>query len=526
MPDRSTPWWIAGVLCMLVFLVFMKVMRSDFVRYDDYGYVVENTHLRAGFTPASLQWAFSSLDDCLWAPMMRLSHLLDVQLFGLHAGGHHFTNLVFHVANTLLLFFFLLRATGGLWPSAAVAALFALHPLHVEPVAWVASRKDVLSTFFALLTLIAYGHWVKHSRWSTYLAVPFLFALALMSKPMVITLPCALLLLDYWPYQRLGWTSAPRRVLEKTPLFALSALVAVVTVIAEHQAIVPVEQVPLFIRLQTAVVAYAAYLGKCFFPYPLYVPYMYSPSFILAWKVLLAACLLLIITAGAFAMRRRAPEILVGWLWFLGTLVPVIGLVKFGHQVMADRFMYLPLIGVAVAVCFGLARLPGRGDVLEKALMAVAAVALTVCMVLTGIQVHYWRNTETLFRHTLTCAPANYVGHCNLGYCLMEQQKAEEAAGHFAEALRLNPNRVESLNDLGAAYLLLGRNEEALRAFQQVLERMPNDPEVLVNIGVARYLMGDLAEARKQAARALELNPASDKARKLIERIEQKPRAR
>ncbi len=525
MDDRATRWLAAGILAALTIMAFAQAVRLDFVRYDDYSYVVENPHLKAGLSASSLRWAFTSMDDCLWAPMMRLSHLIDAQIFGMRAWGHHLSSLALHAANVLLLFWLLRRASGALWPSAVVAAIFALHPLHVEPVAWVASRKDVLSTFFALLALLAYDGYAKKPNAGRYLAVLVFLALALMSKPMAVTLPFVMLLLDYWPYSRLERATAAWRALEKAPLFALSAIVALVTLAAEQRALVPVDDFPFAVRISSALVAYAAYVWKAFLPQTLYVPCMYSPAFAPWWKVLLAAGLLAAVSALACASRKRAPYFLVGWLWFLGTLAPVIGLLKFGHQVMADRFMYLPLVGLALAVCFGLADVARRRPVLAKPLAVTAAMALAGCMLLTVGQVRHWRNSEALFTHTLACDPDNYVGHCNLGITLMEQGRPEAALPHFTEAYRIYPRRLESLNDLGAAYLLTGRNAEAARVFEQVLARTPNDPEVLVNLGAALYAAGDFAGASRRACHALELSPGLSKAQQLLGMAEQAGRS-
>jgi len=635
---------ICYLLVLVTLAVYWPVRHFQFVSYDDGSYVYQNPHVRAGLTIKGIAWAFTTHDQSNWHPLTWISHMADTQVFGLDAGAHHMVNVFIHVADTLLLFFVLKRMTAAPWRSAFVAALFALHPLHVESVAWIAERKDVLSGFFFMLTLWAYVRYVEklsvirdqlsgkqtstnhpspitnHGSQVTifYLLTLLFFALGLMSKPMVVTLPFVLLLLDYWPLGRMGdktvaaglppgqqggvssrsggfrlslrrkdapvkgaatgkdapikgaatgkdapvkgaatGKDAPvsrvrrdaavvcgndaatrkavslptlkRLIIEKLPFFALSALSCVVTVWAQRaESISSLEVLPFGKRLANAVVAYVLYLGKTIWPSRLAVFYPYPNQPVVV--VLGCIAVLLAISALVLWWGRRKPQFLVGWLWFLGTLVPVIGLVQVGGQSLADRYAYLPSIGLFLMVgwaipdyvfephrveanqdsdsCGPAARPACNGAPwLQRITAAFAIALLCACAVVCRLQVRYWQNTETLFRHALAVTQNNWLAHYDLGVYLMKQGELDEAIEHYERSVQIRPDNFEPHNNLAFALRKAGRLPEAIAQWEEALRRWPNDAELHSNLGLALLQAGRIQDAIEHFQQAVRIKP-------------------
>ena len=484
--------------------------------------------MQDGLTLAGLKWALTTGCAGNWHPLTWISHMADCTLFGLNPGAHHFVNVLFHAANAALLFTWLLRLTGRTWPSAFVAALFAWHPLHVESVAWIAERKDVLSTFFALLALLSYTKWSKTGRRESiagatnlslvprrssrdyWLALVF-FALGLLCKPMLVTLPCVFLLLDFWPLQRVAldrWQGAEvlRLVTEKIPFFLLAALSCTVTFLVQHSghAVATLDDVPPGFRLENAMVAMVRYLQKIFWPSPLAVPYPLAP--IPAATVVWSATVLILISAAAWRARHRNQCWLVGWLWFIGTLVPVIGLVQVGNAAMADRYTYIPSIGIFLAVAFGLPELAGKSSWL-KILSLGAALLLVGSVGLMEWQLHYWRDTEKLFRHTLAVTRDNDMAHLNLGIALEQQGRDQEALAEYRETIRINPDRYQLHFNMGCLRDKLGLPAEALAEFRTALRFDPKIAKWHSAAGCELATLGQGDEALKEFAEAERLRP-------------------
>jgi Tfp pilus assembly protein PilF len=525
----SRPRLIALLLALVTLAVYVPVTRHSFITYDDDEYVTENSVVQDGLTPAGLKWAFTTGCASNWHPLTWISHMTDCTLFGLNPGAHHFVNVLFHAANTALLFGLLRRLTGKLWPSAFVAALFAWHPLHVESVAWVAERKDVLSAFFALLALLSYTKAVtgdkgrvasagdpsaiRHPRFppSYWLAI-FFFALGLLSKPMLVTLPFVMLLLDFWPLNRMQNSkfkiqNCRRLLLEKIPFFLLTAASCVITVLAQHSghAVASLDEVPPGFRLENAAVATARYLQKLIWPAPLAVIYPIAP--IPAATFVWAAIGLVFISAVVWRARHRSRCWLVGWLWFLGMLVPVIGIVQVGSAAMADRYTYLPSIGIFVAVVFGLQEWAGRSSWLKKFLPFGAVLLLLGVVSLMEWQLHYWRDTETLFRHTLAVTQDNDKAHLDLAIALDQQGRSREALAEYREAVRISPDRYQLHFNMGCMLGKLGRPAEALAEFREALR---HDPQVALwhyAAGNELVTLGQGDEALKEFAEASRLKP-------------------
>jgi protein O-mannosyl-transferase len=486
---RRLTFVIAVALALCTFLVYSRVCRATFVLYDDELYVFANPKVLSGVTGAGTWWAFTSFYAANWHPLTWLSLQLDAELFGRQAWGFHLTNLLLHIANSVLLFLVLQRLTGNQTRSAVVAALFALHPLHVESVAWVAERKDVLSTLFWLLTLAGYAHYVENPSWCRYLLVAAPFALGLLAKPMLVTLPFVLLLLDYWPLRRLSFAPATLRrlLLEKSPLFALSAVSCVVTWYAQQSygAVQSLQGFPLEIRVGNALLSYVVYLRKTVWPVDLAVLYLHPGSALSLWQAAAAGVILLAATALILKGAARFPYLAVGWLWYLGTLIPVIGLVQVGIQGMADRYTYVPLIGVFVAVTWAIADLTAHWH-LQRVMIAFTAVILITCAVYAWIQVRYWQDDVTLWQHTLQVTPNSMPAHKNLAEGLRRQGRLGEAMREYQTILAIDPEDSEAHNNLG--YLLV----------------MGDDLEgAIVHFRLALRMRPDYAEAKKNLAQAL-----------------------
>jgi Flp pilus assembly protein TadD len=498
-------------LVAVTFCIYWQVRHHDFVAYDDPAYVTGNAKIKAGLTSDSVLWAFTSIHSGNWHPLASMSHMLDVQLFGLNPQWHHFMNVFLHLVNTVLLFLLLDRMTVSPWQSLFVAALFALHPLHVESVAWVSERKDVLSTLFFLLTLILYSRYVKRPTCSGYLLTLCAFTLGLMSKPMLVTLPFVLLLLDYWPLGRTGFSrpdarTCKRLIVEKIPFFVLSAASCVVTIHAQWDAAANLKGVPLLFRFVNALMAYVYYLGKMFWPSHLAAIYPLPPT----WTVVqgIEAFLLLAgITALSALTISRHPYLLVGWLWYLGTLVPVIGLVQVGRQFIADRYTYIPLVGIFILFAWGVPDLVRGRRYRRIALSVAAGLILLASAAFSRVQLGYWKDSVTLFRHATDLFPDNYIARNILGNVLSETGRIEEAISQFSQVLQVWPEDVEALTGIGIVLVKQGKNEEAARYFNEVLRIYPESVEGHFQIGLLLAERGKIDEGIYHFTRTLQINP-------------------
>jgi tetratricopeptide (TPR) repeat protein len=524
---------VCVLLAVAVFLVFGQTLRYDFVNYDDDQYFYANPQVQHGLTWSGVAWAFQTTYAANWHPLTWLSLMLDAQLFGAGSMGPHLTNVLLHAANTVLLFLLLRRLSGTYWRSAFVAALFGLHPLHVESVAWVAERKDVLSGLFFLLTLLMYARYVEQSKAQSpksrvfYGLALLFFALGLMCKPMLVTVPFVLLLLDYWPLKRFGLSTfnsdesragpqlstkrALRLVLEKFPFFVLSTASCVVTFLAQRQAIEPIERLPISQRIGNALVSYIAYLGQTFYPAKLAIFYPHPEKGPPLLGITLALILLAGISAGVLAWWRVRPYLLVGWLWYLGMLVPVIGLVQVGEQARADRYTYLPLIGVFIMLAWGARDLFSSWRYRRPVLGITAFIGIAVLMVCASIQTSYWRNSESLWTHTLACTSRNYVGHNNLGIVFAKRGQSAQAMEHYQKALEIKPGYMDAHNNLGIMLAGQGRAAEAMEHYQTALEIKPDFAEAHYNLGNLLAQQGRSTEAIEHFQKALEIKPDSPK---------------
>ncbi|HYM07192.1 MAG TPA: tetratricopeptide repeat protein [Terriglobales bacterium] len=513
------------MLCLLLVVatlaLYNPVNRHPFVNYDDDRYVTENLHVHDGLTWDTIAWAFTATEQGNWHPLTWLSHALDWQLFHRNATGHHFTSLLIHAANAVLLFLFLAYATGRVGPSWLVAALFALHPINVESVAWVAERKNVLCTFFFFAALIAYSWYARKPDWRRYLAFAGLFALGLMSKPMVITLPVVLLLLDYWPLGRIrGLPSgtppiaqAPlsKLLVEKLPLLVLSAASAWITMQAQRAggAMRSAAQFSLGVRLENALVAYATYLWKMIWPSHLAPLYPHPGASLPVWQLVISALVLLAVTVAVFRFRPRR-YLLTGWLWFLGTLVPVIGLVQVGDQAMADRYAYIPLVGIFVMLAWGAADLADSRQIGLAARWIPAACILLALALATNRQLSYWSSNYDLWTHALAVTDRNFIAQDNLGGALLLLDKPDEAYSHFQAAAQINPSDPMSHSNLGAYLQEHGRLPEAMEQYDRTIS-LTSDAGLLAatyaNLGTAYRKLGEDGKARENYDQALRQNP-------------------
>ena len=509
-------------MCLLLVVatlaLYNPVNRHPFVNYDDDRYITENPHVHNGLTWRTITWAFTATEQGNWHPLTWLSHALDYQLFHQNPAGHHLTSLLIHAANAVLLFLFLMYATRRLGPSLFVAALFALHPINVESVAWVAERKNVLCTFFFFATLIAYCWYARQPDWRRYLVFAGLFVLGLMSKPMVITLPFVLLLLDYWPLGRIRGgradaTAAPlsKLVVEKLPLIALSAASAVITMQAQRAggAMRSTAQFSLAVRLENAVMAYAMYLWKMIWPSHLSPIYPHPGDSLAGWQVGTSALVLLAVTAVALKFRARR-YLLTGWLWFLGTLVPVIGLVQVGDQAMADRYAYIPLVGIFIMIAWGIADLADSKQIGLVVRVIPAACVLLALSFATNRQLGYWSSNYDLWTHAVAVTGRNFIAQDNLGGALLWLGKTDEAYLHFQAAAEINPLDPMSRSNLGAYLQEHGHMAEAIEKYNRVIT-LTSDPGLLAatyaNLGAAYRKLGEDEKARTSYDQALQLNP-------------------
>jgi hypothetical protein len=496
------PAAVAGALALGTFALYAQVGTHAFLQYDDDLYVTANAAVRAGLTWSGVRWAFTSLDAFGWQPLTWLSHMLDVQLFGLDAGAHHLVNAAIHAANAALLFAVLAHLTGATARSAVVAALFAVHPLHVESVAWLAERKDLLSTAFGFLALAAYARYVARPSAARYACVVAALAASLAAKPMWVTAPFLLLLLDVWPLRRFrdGRAGALRLVLEKVPLVALVAASSAVAVVAQARggAVTSLDRLDLASRVANVTVAYVRYLGKTVWPSDLAAFYPMPEGGPGLLAVAGSAAVLLALTGAALAAVRAMPWIAVGWLWFLGMLVPVIGLVQLGSQAMADRYTYVPAVGVFVGVVWTLAEVGARRVAVRHAGTAAAAVTITALAGLTVRQAPLWRDQETLFRHTLAVTGPNPRAHHILSQALGEKGAYPEAVVHAAIAAQLDPANPRTHKNLGYLLYRAGRVDEAIAALERAVALQPDYAEAHANLAIAYGRKGWVDRAARE----------------------------
>ena len=503
---------IYAALTVITLAAFEGLRHNDFVCYDDPLYVSENAHVTEGLTFDSFVWAFKSWKDTAnWHPVTWLSHMLDCELFGLNAHRHHLMNLLFHLSNTLLLFFIFERMTGAVWRSAFVAGVFGIHPVHVESVAWIAERKDVLSGLFWMLTIVAYLNYVSKGGRLRYLLMVLLFLSGLMAKSMLVTLPFVLLLLDYWPLNRLTIPDAGFKkraaglIYEKLPLFALTLIFCVIAFIAQRNAgaVVSIENSSIQLRAVNVLVSYISYMGKIFYPVDLAVLYPRRIDFS-ALEIAASFLVLAVISLSVIYFRRGYLE--VGWLWYLGVLVPVIGLVQIGSHFIADRYLYLPLTGISIIAGWGFWELVRRKSYGRKLSGTLCAVIFVVLILLTRRQVGLWRDSRTLFHHTLAITKNNSVIHNNLGNILASQGKLDEAIDHLNQAVQLKPNNVDALYNLGRALYSQGKIDEAVRCFRRALQ-LKHDAEIYHSLGYALQVQGDFDQAVDNYRQAIRLKP-------------------
>ncbi len=530
---RETPptrWWmhrwaICAFLAVLTAAVYSPVRTHPFIDYDDVGYVTQNLHVQDGLSWDTLRWSLTATEQTNWHPLTWLSHALDCQLFGLNAGAHHITSLVIHVINVVLLFLLLETVTGAAGRSFLVAALFALHPFNVDSVAWIAERKNVVSTLFFLLTLGAYGWYARKPEWKRYAWVAGFFVLGLMAKPMLVTLPFVLLLLDCWPLQRIaGWSKGSeqfpvpqasmwRLVTEKLPLFALSLASCVVTVIAQQKAIQPAELVPYIDRLQNAAASYALYIGKAIWPsgFAVYYPYLFDATLatkpgLLEWSAVIIGVFLL--TAGswlAWRQRRQRPYLATGWAWYVGSLVPVIGIVQVGTQGMADRYTYVPLIGIFVIAAWGLAEIADHFQIRAVWREAVVAAVLVSLSLLSVRELRYWRSDYDLWTHALQVTKNSYFANDQVGNMLAAAHQPD-ALQYFEEAARIAPRDPTSHEALAASLQDKGQLREAIQDYEVVVHGTLESSHLVfsyTNLTVIFGELGDYRRAREAFARAV-----------------------
>jgi len=549
----SGPVLICLILILAVSGLYHQVRSYEFVSFDDSIYVTDNRQVKSGITRASIVWAFSfkNKNKTYWHPLAWISHMLDVHLYGMAPGRHHLTSVLFHIASTLLLFGVLHRMTGHIWRSAFVAALFALHPINVESVAWVAERKNVLSTFFWMLTMLLYCYYVQRRSLTRYAAVLGVYILGLLAKPMLVTLPFVLLLLDYWPLGRLDLdrplrhqlASALGLIVEKVPLLIFSAIsvyLSTASVRAPGE-VISYQTVPLSLRVANAAVSYIQYMTKMIWPQDLAVFYPY-PEMIPLWQVGGASAILIGISVFVLWSLKRRPYLAVGWLWYLGTLVPVMGLMQVGlWPAMADRWAYVPLIGLFIMVAWSMPDYLSNWHYKKIGLTVASTILILALMGLTGLQIRYWASNFTLYDHALKVTSQNHVAHNNLGVTLLEKNKFAQARQHFAEAIRLKPDQADgyynigvifekqnnmaqameyyakalkknskhiySHNNFGNALVLKARYHEAIQHYSVALILASDDPEIHNNLGVAFMHVSEPDQAIEHFRRALEIRP-------------------
>ncbi len=527
------------LICLFIavslFAVYIQVRNFDFINYDDDDYVYNNPHVKAGLTLENIAWSFTTTHAANWHPLTWLSHMSDVQLYGLAPGRHHLTNVFFHIVNTLLLFIVFRKMTGDLWRSGFVAALFALHPLHVESVAWISERKDVLSTFFWMMTMLSYARYAEQPEIKSYVLALIFFALGLMAKPMLVTLPFVLLLLDYWPLRRLSIVDCRLSVdklsgnqlsninrkskienrkskifLEKIPFFILSAGSCIATLIAQQSggAVRTLDTHPFFFRLANAVVSYAGYIEKMIWPHHLSI--FYPPRMHPWWHVAGACLVLASISVLVVRFAKQRPCLAVGWLWYIGTLVPVIAVLQVGSQAMADRYTYMPLIGLFVMIAWGVKFQVSSFKFQVSSFkfqIFCAAVFFSILSGMSWLQLSYWANSITLFEHSLDVTANNILAHTNLGLAIDKDGRTEEAVNHYHMALQLSPDNARIHNNMGVALFRMGKIRESVIHFQKALQKKPDFSDAYNNLGKVLKIQKEKDDALAKIRNALKINP-------------------
>lgn len=509
-------WWIMLGLIATTIAVFFPVMNHDFVYYDDPKYVTENAVVSRGLTAQGLTWAFTTGTDANWFPLTWLSHMLDVQLHGMNAGGHHFTSLLLHALSAAVLFKVLHMMTGMIGRSAFVAAMFSLHPLHVESVAWVAERKDVVSTLFWMLTMWAYAAYARDPKLRRYVLVMILFALGLMSKPMLVTLPFVLLLLDFWPLRRVEGMSPKSNlqrtyaqlIREKIPLFALAVASSITTFLVQREggAVGTFDAYPFAQRVANALVSYLAYVRKMIWPADLAAFYPYRME-IPAAAALAAFAALVGLSYLCVRFARKYPYLPVGWFWYVGTLVPVIGLVQVGNQAMADRYSYIPIVGLFIIAAWGIGEIAEKLRLDRFVLAGAAILTVLASAAISRSQLRHWQSSSHLWTHALDVTQENHVAHNNLGLALAGEGKTEEAISQYREALRIRPAYATARTNLGAALSKQGKLDEAVANYTEVLRAKPDMAEAHLNLGAALASQGKIDEAISRYQQAVRLKP-------------------
>ena len=530
-----------------IFATYIPVLFNGFIiNLDDYAYITGNPPVIAGLTWKGIIWAFTAVHSYNWHPLTWISHMLDVQIFGLGPTGHHLVSVLFHVANSLLLFGIFRKLTGAFWRSLLVAALFAFHPLHVESVAWIAERKDVLSTFFGFLAILTYVDFAKRSKTSTYLLLLLFFVLSLMAKQMFVTLPFLLLLLDYWPLQRWNFNLAcsdiptgkpgskpfTSLVLEKLPLFILAAGSSIITYFVQRKSGALNFDTPLTLNMGNALISYVRYIAKMFWPHPLAAIYPFNPDEINYLNIIAAGIFLLAVSYFAFRQMKSRPYFLMGWLWYLGTLIPVIGLVRIGDHAMADRYTYVPLIGLFVALVWGANELIERLDPNKGVAFALSIAVLSILSLITIMQTKYWKNDFVLFQHTIEVTVDNAPAHRRLGKAYGSLMNVEKSLSeykiarllHYQSLRKVKPNDFEVRYMLGNSYLELQRYDEAIIEYLSSLRLNDKSSKLYNNLGIAYYSVGNILEAKCAFIRASILDPGNKEALHNLDIIEKMPK--
>ena len=517
---KKNTYCILLFLVLISFLAFGRIADNDFINFDDTAYVSENIHIRSGINPASMKWAITTTYFSYWHPLTWLSHMLDWNLFGANASGHHIISLLLHIGAVIFLYLFLNKATGNAWISAFAAAFFAIHPLRTESVAWASERKDVLSMFFGMACLYVYAFYGQSPKLSKYFLCLILFALALMSKPTMVTLPFILLLLDYWPLSRWQnvWTapaksklhSAAKLIGEKIPLFCLTIAVCMVTFRAQNidGQVASMEHLPILNRVGNALIAYTVYLGKTLWPENLAIFYPYEHS-LPAGKIIFSVMILLSMTSLAFYYMKKFPFLFVGWFVYLGALVPVIGFVQVGNQAVADRYTYLPSIGLALILSWGISSLFRHHARRNKILFPPAMAILIIMVFLTWRQCGYWKNSIEIFSHALSATKSNYLAHNSRGIAYGEAGQYQKAIDDFNRAIFLKPDYFRAYNNRGFAYTKLGQYQNAIRNYDEAIRLKPDYARAYSNRSLVYLIQGNRMAGCGDARKACQLGVCS-----------------
>lgn len=508
-PEKQKKLIVYVALTLVLLAVYWQVNQYEFTNFDDDVYVTQNSHVQGGVALDSIRWAFATTKADFWHPLTWLSLLLDYQLYGLDAGGYHLTNLILHLLSALLLFRLLSRTTGAIWESAFVAAFFALHPLRVESVAWIAERKDVLSVFLGMLTLNLYVYYTEKPVIKRYLPVLLCFALALMSKPIVVTLPVIMIILDYWPLKRFRSDKGRAnhilwQLKEKTPYFVLTLIFSLLTISAQYGLYT---EHSLTSRLVNAPVSFVAYLGRIFWPHDMAFGYPFPVHFP-GWEVAGAVLLIILISAFVIALMKCLPALFAGWLWYVITILPVIGIIPVGDP-LADRYIYLSSAGIGVVVAWGVQFLIKNGSIRKKFLFPAGVFFIAVLSLMTWKQCGYWKNNDTLFSHALRVTKDNYLAHAHFASSLAEQGRIHEAVYNYSEALRIRPHYADAYNNRGNLYALLGQNERAIEDYNEAIRFKP-DSGTFFNRGNVYTNMGRYEHAVEDYNESIRLKPGSD----------------